>query len=527
MLALPFGWTTNKWLLVIGNTVIGIACIALSFTAVWPLSLTDFLFFSFVLFLAALYRPGWMFLLLIGMLPYEIINVAPIELGLTLRPYQWLLVLITLALFLRIVLKRFPLEKFVPNKWDVALLIFGLGAILSASFSTVPKETFRLTIILFSFLLLYFICRLFVRSVDDARTLLPFLFSSFFVISIFAIIQNILFLSGKESLEIMAGRPNATFPEADWLGGYLAMLLTASVSLIVSPYLLSAYASIKKTRFVLSCFIFFGMIALLLTVSRSAWLATFCGVLTAFLLFAWQRGIFDALYWENRQVLKRAFAVALFVVGPSFLAIMSVFFFQLTPFDLWDRSKSLSSGLQKITIACEQETILPEHIATVEDLIPYDCFHIRLEEREEKRAEGMYVTEIFRNDPNVHLRGDIYKETITLLKTHWFLGIGFGAIGNYLGTDERGAKLNASNLFLEIWLGAGSIGCIAFLFFIISTGWYAIKNTFSSHAPLALTLTALWVSSMVFNLFNAGLFLGWLFLLFALFVIIIEHPYGK
>src|SRR3989344_9503023 len=104
LLTMPFGWSVNKFLLVIGNIVAGSALIILSHTNVLPLDPVNFLFFSFVGFLCALYRPGWAFLFLVGMLPYEIVTLAPSSFGVSIRPYQWVLVLVTLALAVRLAL---------------------------------------------------------------------------------------------------------------------------------------------------------------------------------------------------------------------------------------------------------------------------------------------------------------------------------------------------------------------------------------------------------------------------------------
>ncbi len=517
----------NKLLLVLFNVFAGIALIALSFAGVLPLDTVDLVFFSFVGFLCALYRPGWVFLLLIGMLPYETINLAPTNLGLAVRPYQWLLMLIVSALLVRVVLKRFPLEKFVPNIWDIILVILGIGSFLSALLSENRGLAMKLSIILLSFIVLYFVCRLFVRNVDDARMTLPFILSSFLVISCYAVLQNMLFLSGQESLEAMAGRPNATFAEADWLGGYLAVMITALSALIVSPSLVSQYAPLRTMRMAFAGLLFFGFAALIITVSRSAWLAALAGVAAALIIFGWQRGIFDALYWRNIQVLKRAFFVKLFIGIPFFAALLLVYAFHLSPFDLLDRGKSISSGAQKITIACETPIALPAMIASMEELSTYGCEHIRLEDIGMRQTAGAYVTEIFRDDPNVRIRQDIYGKVADIIRKRWFAGIGFGVISQHLGTDERGAGLNASNIFLETWLGAGIIGALAFMMFWFSLAGRWLYASLKQRPALALIPFSMIISATVFNLFNSGLFLGWLFAFMAFLLIKPETAYGK
>lgn len=527
MMTLPFGWSENKWLLIIGNMFLGVLCIVLFHTNVLPLDMVDFFFFTFIGFLVALYRPGWMFLLFIGMLPYEIVSIAPPLFGAEMRPYQWLLVLIFGALLVRFLLKRFPLPPFRFDFWDATLVVFGFSAFVSALASEESGVAFRFSIILVSFLLLYFICRLFVRSVDDARMLLPFFLSSLLVVCVYALWQNIAFFDGRESLQVMAGRPNALFSEPDWLGGYVAVFVVALVSLIVSPTLLSRYASIRVLRTIFSRFLFFSVLTLVLTVSRSAWLAAGIGTTLALFFFAWQRGVFGALYWKNRQVLKRATHVFLFIALPIFLALACIAVFQLTPFDVFDRGKSISSGEQKITIACDQEQAVPEKISSLEVLSEYGCRHINLEDIATEQAEGYFVTETYRDDPNVHIRGDIYRKVFDILKEHWLFGIGFGSVSIYLGTDARGAGLNASNMFLEVWLGSGLVGFLAFSVFWFWLGGRFCFSAFNNASPAALLFSSVWVAATVFNLFNSGLLLGWLFVLLAFLTLPHREPYGN
>ena len=525
-LSLPFGWNMNKLMLVLFNIFAGIVLIALSHNGVLPLDSVNFIFFSCVGFLFALYRPGWAFLFLIGMLPYEIISIAPESFGIAIRPYQWLLVLVALTLLIRLALKRFPLDKLVPNFWDMSVVIFSISTFLSAFMSDHKTIAIKLSIILFSFILLYFVTRIFVRSIDDVRMLLPFLLSSFLVITLYAMWQNLFFMSGRESFEVMAGRPNAPFSEADWLGGYLAMMITALIALIVSPSLVSKYASIKQTRLIASMLLFFGFIALIITVSRSAWLSALSGILIALVLFGWQRGVFDALRWQNRQVLKRAFSVMFFIAIPFFLALLAVFVFGLSPFDLLDRSKSIASGEQKITIACEKEIVLPKKIGSIGELASFGCSHINLEDIAAERTAGRYVAEVLRNDPNVEIRQSIYTKITLLIKEHWLTGIGFGVVSQYLGADERpaspslggGAGFNASNIFLEVWLGAGIVGFLAFIFFWFGLGLRWLFMACQGNSPLALVLGSMFISITVFNLFNSGLFLAWFFVFLAFLV---------
>jgi O-antigen ligase len=155
----------------------------------------------------------------------------------------------------------------------------------------------------------------------------------------------------------------------------------------------------------------------------------------------------------------------------------------------------------------------------VKELENYNCEHIRLEEIAQRKAAGEYITEIFRADPNVNIRRNIYEKSFGILKDHWFFGIGFGAISEYLGRDERGAGLNASNIFLEMWLGSGIIGFLAFAIFWFRLGWKWLKASFQEQNALSIALGSVWIVATVFNLFNSGLFLGWFFVMLAFFLI--------
>lgn len=519
-----FGWSSNKWALVLANMLAGILLIVLSQSTVFPLSGVNFLFFSFVGLLFALYRPSWAFLLLVGMLPYEIIDIAPAGYGnFSLRPYQWLVVLIALSLFIRYILKRFPVEKFTPNIWDWSVLLVCVSAFFSAGMSEQPFIALKLSVIFFSFLLLYFITRIFIRSLEDGAMVLPFILSSFFVVSVYALIQNILFLSGMESAEVMPGRPNATFAEADWLGGYIALILVLLSALILFAQNFVRENMVKPLRYIFSFLLFIGAIALILSVSRSAWLATFFGMGILLVLFLWQNECVRAIREKNCALLSHMFRTSLFFFLPFVGALGVVLVSGLSPFDLLDRSRSTATGAQKITVSCRSEIALPEKISVTEELTNYGCTHIRLEEIETRKNAGEYVTEVFRDDPNVHIRADIYARIVPVLREHPFFGIGLGNTSSFLGTDERGTGLNASNIFLEIWLGAGMIGFFAFLFFWFGALFRWKFLCTENISPVVLFLLPLWTTLTVFNLFNSGLMLGFFFFFLAFLPITDSH----
>jgi hypothetical protein len=207
-------------------------------------------------------------------------------------------------------------------------------------------------------------------------------------------------------------------------------------------------------------------------------------------------------------------------------ALLYITVFHLSSFDLLDRSISTATGEQKITIACKEAIALPRSIAGVEELPRYGCEFIRLEEKDARQAAGEYVTEVFRADPNVHTRSDIYRQVLYTIGGHPIRGIGFGNIAAILGTDDRGAGLNASNIFLEVWLGAGIVGGLAFLFFWLGLGARFFYRGVKGYSRIALILAPVWVTLTIFNFFNAGLFLGFFFVCLALFLITPTHKHS-
>ena len=142
---------------------------------------------------------------------------------------------------------------------------------------------------------------------------------------------------------------------------------------------------------------------------------------------------------------------------------------------------------------------------------------IDLEEVEKEKTAGNIIKEIYRNDPNVNIRNEIYQKSWEQIKKHLFLGIGWGNIGFILGKNQQGTTLNSSNIFLEVWLGAGIIGLLIF-----AVSWFyplikAIKRFFSTEDLLFQTclifIILSWLALTIPNLFNSGIMLGffWLF----------------
>ena len=446
------------WLL-LGNVVLVFFLILLNNLGVIPLREGDFIFFTFLILALALYRPGWVFLFFIGLIPLEIINLAPATFGITIRPYQLVGALIILSIIVRFFSRKLNF-KLAKLKWpDYLLMVIVASAFLSALANMkTGMGAMKLSLILASFAALYFLVRNYIQNIDDLKKVIPFFLSSSVVIVLYGIWQNIQFMQGFNGFEAMPGRPNATFTEADWLGIYLALLLSVGYILVYFFQLKLENNTEKITnskiyKIFLFCFLVFCFILLIITVSRSAWLGAFVS-LGVFLVAIFTNLKIDLKNLEWGETIK----TKLVIVPALVVAVIAIYIFHLTNFQLGNRIQSTGSGQQKITVSCEEKIDLPESVESVADLDQYNCRHINLEEIDSEKANGKYISEIFRKDPNVSIRSQIYRKSWEEIKKHPILGIGWGNIGNVLGQDERGATLNSSNIFLEVWLGSGDEG---------------------------------------------------------------------
>ena len=509
-----------KAALISGSVVFSCVLIMLNNSGLLPLSLGDFFFFSGIVFLAALYRPGWVFLFFVGLLPFVIVNMAPKEIGMMLRPYQWVGILALAAVMVRFFSGRLPFSFPKVRRLDWLLLLFWVGSLVAVTGAPNRSVSVKQSIVLFSFLALYALTRIFIRTVGDAKNVLPVVVGSGAVVSLYAIWQNVRFSEGANAFEVMAGRPNSVFTEPDWLGVFLAVCIAvvyAALFMYRKPR--SEFMKRHGVLFILHGFLIGFFVALILSVARSAWLSTIvmtvlaCGfVLVDGSLLAFNR-------WKWREAIIYAAGIAV-----SFAISLSlVFALHLTTFQLFNRAQSTASGLQKITIACEREVSLPEKIGSVDELLQYDCRHIMLEEKQMVVESGAVVTEIYRNDPNVDIRKGIYEKTAKVIREHILFGVGFGSSSSFLGQDERGAGLNSSNIFLEVWLGSGLIGLLAFLYVWLFIGFRAAKHALMQGSKDDVSATYIfiflsWIGLTVFNLFNAGIFLGFLWVWLAVAV---------
>ena len=114
-------WENFRWRkvsLIAANMLLGTLFVVLPLRGWLPLDLVHFSFFAFSGFLFALYRPNWVFLLLIGFLPFETANLAPEVFGFDLRPYQFTGFLLALALLVRVLSGKMRWSFFRIDWWD-------------------------------------------------------------------------------------------------------------------------------------------------------------------------------------------------------------------------------------------------------------------------------------------------------------------------------------------------------------------------------------------------------------------------
>jgi O-antigen ligase len=316
---------------------------------------------------------------------------------------------------------------------------------------------------------------------------------------LYAVIQNILFLGGNGTFEIMPGRPNAAFAEPDWLGMFLvlslAILLSIGYMIASRTESMTGFIRMKRTIF-LFLTLTAVIVALMITVSRSAWLGAVACLVT----------VIGMSFVSGRR--KTAGSVMLLAGASVLLSSIVVFSFPLPDFDLSGRVGSVGTGLQTITVSCESETVLPDRIRSADGLESFGCRHIDLEEIDTERSAGRFVTTIERDDPNVSIRKRIYGQSAALGLEHPVLGVGWGTVSGVLGTDTRGTGLNASDVFIEIWLGSGLVGILGFIGFLVLLAVRAAGDFIRYRGLFPLFLISAFSGLAVFDLFNSGILLG-------------------
>jgi len=504
--------------------------IILQNAGVLPLGMNDFIFFASVAFGLALYRPSWAFLFFISAITIENVNLAPENVGLMVRPYQLLGALVILAVLTRLVSKKLGFKLVRIALWDWLVIAMVASGFVSAFLSESKGASLKLSIILLSFVALYFVVRNYIQDKVDFGKIVPFFMSSALIVSGYGIWQNVRNIAGKNGFEVMPGRPNATFPEPDWLGMFLVFALSAIYAVIYFYERRSveenANDAVSKTgKFFLYVSLAPIFVLLFITVSRSAWLGA-AAVTFVFLCIAFVQAI--SKKWKFWEFAKMKIGI----VSMAIIALAFVFIFHLTAFQLFNRAASTGSGLQKITIACKTESelhLLKDPIDGISELENTGCKHIDLEDIERNKSEGLSVGEISRNDPTVDIRSIIYAASWQEIKKSPVFGIGWGSIGSLLGKDENGAVLNSSNIFLEIWLGSGIVGLLSFIavlgYILFGGVRYFFQGRTYIDQTIGIFLISSWFAIVVPNMFNAGILMAYVWVWMGISVSLVANDY--
>ncbi|MFZ1626768.1 MAG: hypothetical protein WAT81_03135, partial [Candidatus Moraniibacteriota bacterium] len=190
----------------IGGLLVGSFGVAALLLPLFPLTPVNLIFFTVLLFLAAMYRPNWCFLLLMAVIPFETLSVLPVNFGFSLRPYQWVFLALATALFIRIISKRTPWPLFRCVRLDFWLALIPAGALVSGILS--GGEGVRLALIVASFYALYLLGRVFLKTVGDVRVAFIAFGASGMASLLFGIMQNFAFERDVLLQVVMPGRPN-------------------------------------------------------------------------------------------------------------------------------------------------------------------------------------------------------------------------------------------------------------------------------------------------------------------------------
>jgi O-antigen ligase len=362
------------------------------------------------------------------------------------------------------------------------------------------------------------------RNKNDLLKTASFFIGSSLVVLFYGFWQVFADKFGARSFEVMFGRPNSTFTEADWLGIFLCFSLAVLLSAI--NYF---ETRLLNWKYIVYIVIFFNLTLLILTLSRSAWIGA-AAIFFFYLIFNLYKKSDGKYIFTPRKFGNRLAIIFLFLL----ISVIAIHFGKLSKFDIFDRARSAATNEQKITIACGNGNDIPQTIASTDELARFDCKFINLEEIPFYKSQGKVVTEIFRKDPNVMTRSQIYRKSFEIIHEHPVLGVGFGTITEALGSDERGSGLNESNIFLQVWASSGILGLVSFAAVIIYLFVYSfrrispicplnriigcpiVQNDFEKNLNIFVFLGLL--ALLIPNLFNAGLLMGIFWLGLAVFV---------
>jgi hypothetical protein len=516
------------WIAIIG-ILFNATLILMDVVGFLPLNLISFSLMFLVIFLLSLYRPVWMFWIFIISLPLESVIISSNQIPISFRPFQVIALMLFLATVFLLLFKvknkkiskliEFNKDKIFKkgnhfNYKDFLVLILVLLSSISLNKALNFDVTLKLNLVLVSFVMIYFLARFYLQEKQRKLEALWFFIATSLPVLFFGIYQAVAYKMNWFDFQVFAERSNGTFVEPDWFGIYLVFLgaLIYWVKLYLFRTNNSTMIGVFEIKRAGQWFLNFQLalisVVLLLTVARSAWLGfAFLTVIYFFCLLR-QKQILNLNKFLSISFLKEALTI--FWIG--LFAILIVSITGLSNFNLTNRATSSFSGLEKITISCQGTTQIsvPEKISNIDELNKYNCQHIRLEEIELEKKAGMKVKTVYRPDPNIEIRKDIYQITWREIQNNFWIGQGLGSSAEVLGKDSYGHGFNASNIFLEIWFSFGVIGLAVFVWLFLGTIIEAFKNILNkskSEIGKNLIIILVGVALLIPNLFNAGIFL--------------------
>jgi len=516
---------------------------------------------------AAMKYPRQIFWLFLAVLPLENVILSTGDIPIAVRPFQLIGGVLVLVLILSTIFKNkkikfkllrptlpslaiFRMEKnpvknnkVYLNPVDRLVVFLGVASLIGAQFAPDLVTSLKLSVVLFSFIAFYWVARNFTRNFKNLLENIWFFLVGADAVLMFGLYQKIAEKLGWASMQVMEKRINATFTEPNWLGAYLVFILALflGVKYILkllrrdngclgravqrfSEMRIGNWPMLKISQVVVNIYVLFIIAELILTVSRSAWLGAGV-VLEVYILIVW---IKDSFVKSLRTGVYAAIKIGLVVL------VLNIF--GLSDFHLANRATSSASGMQKITISCQQNIAKEQinsgaKIASLQELSIYGCHHINLEDIEFEKQNGAVIKEVYRPDPSVEVRKDVYKKSWVEIKKHWLFGQGLGSSGFFLGKDNLGHNLNSSNIFLEVLLSMGVAGLMIFVLviltpFIIGLKLLQVKAGKYSNSPqadqqagkpkevIAVFFMLTFFAILIPNLFNAGFLIAffWIWL---------------
>lgn len=446
--------------------------------------------------------PKALFFLLVFLIPFEIYKL-PVGGIIHLRPYQIAaLVLLLMVGYHYLAGKISTGDLMRPLKSPISKILFIYFLISLISLVNAPdlKNGLQDTLILLSFLIIYWLVAYFVHTASDAAAALFTIVLSGFFASLVGLAQIIAYKAGMKLIEVMPGRPNSILPEPDWFGFFMVLALA---SLIAVKYLkqkdtkLAAFKVFRSNYFQSIIHVLFYMM-IILTVARASWLAAIAIIgFFIFLIFIYKNNSIYSAFSEGLKILV-VFLVSLGII----------YSFSLTDFSLKNRFLSIITREEVHAVATDPES--GEEIS------------ISREKAEEYKKKGIEVKKKKVKDVNVLRRTESFTDSLDIAFKHPVLGIGFGGI-----TTVFGEGINANNIFIEILVATGVIGLMVFMpifYYIFREGIYCfIKRRGSENIGFLFFILLGLIAMTIPNVFNSGLFLGFFWLYLGLASSILDH----